>query len=155
MSKIILAAMTSSRVGTLDPAPPQSRDGGGGGRWAWLFTAGGIVEAELARGALEGSGVPVILDRRDPSPFAWMHLAGNMNAPVQLYVPASLLDNARLTLLEAGFDSDEPTSPVPAADARTHPVVRWTLLVCAILVTLWIVLFGIFGSVTCSLRMVC
>src|ERR1051326_7988270 len=137
--------MATSRTGTLDPAPPRPNDGGGGGRWAWLFTAGGLVEAELARGALEHAGVPVVLDRRDPSPFAWMHLAGNMNAPVQLYVPASLLDNARLTLLEAWFAFDEPARSLPQSQGRTHPIARWTLLVAAILVTLWIVLFGIFG----------
>jgi hypothetical protein len=150
--------MAPTRAGTLDPAPPKRHDGGGGGRWAWLLTAGGIVEAELVRGLLEQAGVPVVLDRRDPSPFAWMYLAGNVNAPVQLYVPAALLDSARLLLLEAGFSIDtEPAPPpaMPATQRRPHVGIRWILVASALVVALWILLVTFFGSATCMLRVVC
>src|SRR5687768_392917 len=92
-----------------DPAPPRSGDGGdGGGGWRWLVTAQGLVEAELIKGVLEGAGVvPVVLDAHDPSPGAWMFPSGNVNALVRIFVPAALLDQARLTLLETGFSSDD------------------------------------------------
>ena len=95
----------------ITPAPPGATDAGGGGGWAWLVTARNIFEAHMIRGLLEVQGiVPVVLDTRDPSPGAWMFLAGNVNALVRILVPASLLDAARLALLEAGYASDEPAS---------------------------------------------
>jgi hypothetical protein len=146
--------MTSSRIATLDPAPPSPREGGGGGRWAWLITASGIVEAELVRGLLETDGIPVVLDRRDPSPFAWMYLAGNVNAPIQIHVPATLLDPARLRLIEAGFESGSPPPPVaPSSPGRRR--IRAILTVAGLVVAVWIVLVSYFGSATCALRVVC
>lgn len=98
------------RSQVLIPSPPDTADGGGGGGWAWLLTARGIIEAELVRGVLESAGVvPVALDTSDPSPGSWMFLSGNVNALVRVFVPASMLDTARLTLLEAGFETpDQP-----------------------------------------------
>jgi hypothetical protein len=148
--------MTSSGIATLDPAPPAPSDGGGGGRWAWLVTAGGIVEAELIHGILEQAGVPVVLDRRDPSPFAWMYLAGNVNAPIQIYVPASLLDEARLQILEAGVSAPEPSTPSAQAPVGgSRRLLRAILTLAAVLVAIWIVLVTYLGSATCALRLVC
>lgn len=148
--------MTSARISTLDPAPPVPSEGGGGGRWAWLVTASGIVEAELIRGLLETDGIPCVLDRRDPSPFAWMYLAGNVNASVQIYVPALLLDPARLRLLEAGFDAEPATEAVSGAPGLSSAGwVRPVLIVAGLLVAIWILLVTFLGSATCALRLVC
>lgn len=148
--------MTSGRIATLDPAPPTPHEGGGGGRWAWLVTASGIVEAELIRGLLDTDGIPCVLDRRDPSPFAWMYLAGNVNAHVQIYVPASLLDPARLRLIEAGFGIDAPEpgeQPPPASPGRRR--IRLIVGIAALVVAVWILLVTYLGSATCALRLVC
>jgi hypothetical protein len=152
--------MVSSRTGTLDPAPPKPREGGGGGRWSWLLTAGGIVEAELVRGALEEQGVPVVLDRTDRSPFAWMYLSGNVNAPVGVYVPSSLLDAARLHLLDAGLEGDvasaaEPELPPPPAPGPAWRVFRVALAVAASAAAAYVVLVTFLGSATCALRLFC
>lgn len=150
--------MTRSGTITLDPAPPELTGGGGHGRWAWLLTARGIVEAELVRGVLESVGVPVALDRRDPSPFAWMYLAGNVNAPVKVLVPASLLDAARLHLLEAGVDA-EPDAAVPEATAaprsRGFRILQAVLTIAVLLVAGWIVLVTLLGRATCALQLFC
>ena len=116
----------------LDPAPPWT--GGGGGGWAWLITARGIIEAELVRGMLETSGiVPVALDARDPSPGAWMFMSGNVNALVRVFVPLSLLDAARLALLEAGYETpDSPPAPEPARTWRWWMWVVLTALIIAL-----------------------
>lgn len=113
----------------LEPAPPRPADGGGGGGWAWLITARGVIEAQLIRGLLEVEGiVPVRLDATDPSPGAWLFLSGNVNALVRVFVPRSLLDAARLVLLEAGW---ETTAPQPE---RKQPAGRWTWIVAAAVV---------------------
>jgi hypothetical protein len=145
--------MTSGRISTLDPAPPQPREGGGGGRWAWLVTASGIVEAELIRGLLETDGIPCVLDRRDSSPFAWMYLAGNVNASIQVYVPASLLDPARFRLIEAGFDAEPAPPAEPAQGSRSW--VKPILAVSGLLVAIWILIVTYLGSASCTLRLVC
>src|SRR5439155_20971548 len=93
-----------SRV--IDTPPTDLNPSGGGGGWAWLLTARGIIEAELVRGVLETAAIaPVALDGRDNSPGAWMFLSGNVNARVRVFVPASQLASARLVLLETGFDA--------------------------------------------------
>src|SRR6266487_4093505 len=122
-----------SRV--IDSPPAVTDPTGGGGGWAWLLTARGIIEAELVRGVLESAGiVPVALDGRDPSPGAWMFLSGNVNALVRVFVPVSLLDSAKLVLLETGFDetgldSPEPvTAPAPPEERRRTIPARWVLL---------------------------
>src|SRR5688572_6976663 len=99
----------------IDAPPTDADSGGGGGGWAWLLTARGIIEAELVRGALETSGiVPVVLDTKDPSPGAWMYMSGNVLAPVRVLVPSSLLEPARLALLEIGLDVEStPAQPAP------------------------------------------
>ena len=103
-----------SRV--IDSPPAVTDPTGGGGGWAWLLTARGIIEAELVRGVLETAGiVPVALDGHDNSPGAWMFLSGNVNALVRVFVPASQLDSARLVLLETGFDAPEQPAPPPPA----------------------------------------
>lgn len=162
---ILIGVMTSrvrprSRAGPAAPAPRGPRDGGdgddgGGSRWAWLVTAGGTIEAELIRGRLESAGVPVVLDRRDPSPGAWLYLSGNVNAPIQVLVPRGLLDAARLELLEAGFEAppaepDRPSSPEP------RPRGRWIMVIilCALVVALILVL-QMLGSATCAIGVVC
>lgn len=117
----------------IDAAPPSSigSGGGGGGGWAWLLTARGIIEAELVRGALESAGiVPVALDASDPTPGAWLFLSGNVNALVRVFVPASLLDAARLALLEAGVAVAEPQRPL----AETRRSMRWLVWVVLTLI---------------------
>jgi len=127
------------RTPVIDHAPPATPpDGGGGGGWAWLLTARGIIEAELVRGVLESAGiVPVALDGRDPSPGAWMFLSGNVNALVRVFVPASLLDAARLVLLEAGLEASEDRPGVPARDRRRSHVWVW-LLITAVVIAIFI-----------------
>lgn len=154
--------MASTRSVTLDPAPPVDAGGGGRGRWSWLLTASGIVEAELVRGVLDQAGVPVVLDRRDPSPFAWMYLAGNVNAPVQIFVPSGLLETARLHLLDAGVEGDRALGAADAAPAAEPPrpsgiyrVLRQVLTVAVLLVAAWIVLMTMIGQGTCALRLFC
>jgi hypothetical protein len=121
--------MSGSQV--IDRAPPTDVEaGGGGGGWAWLVTARGIIEAELVRGVLENAGiVPVAFDGRDPSPGAWMFLSGNVNALVRVFVPVSLLDEARLVLLETGLN--EPAAP-PNLPARRSWSVSTRVLVLAV-----------------------
>jgi hypothetical protein len=120
--------------------PPTIDDGGGGGGWAWLLTARGIIEAQLVRGVLEASGiVPVALDASDPTPGAWMFLSGNVNALVRVFVPASLLDAARLALLETGFGVDDASAPpdqpvrAPARSSRL-PWWAWVLITAVVVV---------------------
>jgi len=154
----MLIEMSGSRTGVLDPAPPIPTWGGGGGGWAWLLTATDAVEAEIVRGLLEATGVPVALDWRDPSPFAWMHLSGNMHRPVPVYVPASMVDAARLQLLELGLEASEPSEVVPA----TRPVMRerhrllWQIVLgLTVIGAAWILFVEIFGFAPCALRLFC
>lgn len=123
----------------------------------WLMTAGGIVEAQLIRGALEGGSIPVLLDHRDPSPFAWMYPAGNPNAPVQVFVPAALLDTARLALLEAGlsFPDESPGMQSATAGNHGHGALRVVLVAATVIAAAGIVLFTYLGSATCALRLLC
>jgi hypothetical protein len=161
----MLIEMGASRTGVLEPTPPREDLGGGGGRWTWLLTARDALEAEIVRGLLEGSGVPVALDWRDPSPFAWMHLSGNLFRPVPVYVPAGLIDSARLYLLELGLDDAEAETEM-AGDERssTTPLRSWRdrhriVLAAATGLTLvgvaWIVFVEIFGFAPCFLRLFC
>jgi hypothetical protein len=158
----MLTEMGASRTGVLDPAPPQQNEGGGGGRWAWLFTASDAVEAEIVRGLLEGAGVPVALDWRDPSPFAWMHLSGNLHRPVPVYVPAGLIENARLHLLDIGLESPEvfeegedDTFGAPAPWRARHRIVLRAATGLTLVAVGWIVFVEIFGFAPCFLRMFC
>lgn len=143
-------------TGVRKPAPPRPSDeGGGGGGWSWLLTASGIVEAELVRGRLETAGVPVVLDRRDPSPGAWLYLSGgNPRAPVKVYVPSGLLDAARLELLEAGLFAPE-TASEETPPPRGRSWAWWLLAALTALVVAWIVVVQIFGSATCALGVFC
>ncbi|MGH2784598.1 MAG: hypothetical protein ACRDJ1_05020 [Actinomycetota bacterium] len=149
----------SSRTGVLDPAPPRaSSGGGGGGRWAWLLTASDAVEAEIVRGLLEASGVPVALDWRDPSPFAWMHLSGNLHRPVPVYVPAGLIDEARLQVMEMGLAAPDPIPSEPTAVAplrERHRFIRQVVLVLTVTGTAWILFVEIFGFAPCAMRLFC
>jgi len=127
-----LAAMLilmRGRPSTIDrdlPPAPLEPDGGGGGGWALLLTAGGAIEAQLIRGLLEGSGVvPIHLDSSDPSPGAWLFLSGDPNAPVRVYVARSMLDQARLALLDAGFGLETDTGD---AEPDIGDVPRWLRL---------------------------
>ncbi|MFY9588258.1 MAG: hypothetical protein WAT66_12465 [Actinomycetota bacterium] len=153
--------MSASRTGLLEPAPPREAWGGGGGGWAWLLTARDAVEAEIVRGLLEAGGVPVALDWRDPSPFAWMHLSGNLMRPVPVYVPTSLIDDARLQLLELGLADDEP-EPEPDSIAPPQPLFRerhrllWSVIAAlTIIAVAWIVFVEIFGFAPCFFRLFC
>ena len=134
----MLVAMRSGSQ-TIGVAPPSLvNEGGGGGGWAWLLTARGIIEAELVRGVLESEGiVPVVLDSRDPSPGAWLFLAGNVNALVRVLVPASLLDAARLSLLEAGLDVPESAPPQQPEGRAARGWVWWVTVV--LIVTVFII----------------
>jgi len=152
--------MSASGTGVLSPAPPRDVDGGGSGGWAWLLTARDAVEAEIVRGLLEATGVPVALDWRDPSPFAWMHLSGNLHRPVPVYVPLSLVDAARLNLLEMGLEAEEDQSPEPEAPLR--PVLRerhrflWlSILTLTIVAAAWLLFVEMFGFAPCALRLFC
>ena len=160
--------MNGTRTGVLEPAPPAERWGGGGGRWAWLFTARDGVEAEIVRGLLEASGVPVALDLRDPSPFAWMHLSGNLFRPVPVYVPAGLIDSARLQMLDLGLDAQssdqaagdeasdetEASTSAPAWRDRHRFVIRATTFLTLVAVG-WIIVVEIFGFAPCFMRLFC
>jgi hypothetical protein len=149
----------TSRTGVLDPAPPQAAGGdGGGGRWAWLITAVDAVEAEIIRGLLEATGVPVALDWRDPSPFAWMHLSGNLHRPVPVYVPASVVDAARLQLLELGLEAAEATDPEPPVSPMMRERHRWIwqiVLALTVIGAAWILFVEIFGFAPCAMRLFC
>ena len=160
--RTMLIEMATSGTGVLDPAPPQTAwGGGGGGGWAWLLTASDAVEAEIVRGLLEATGVPVALDWRDPSPFAWMHLSGNLLRPVPVYVPASLIDDARLQLLELGLGDDDE-EPEADAIALRRPTLRdrhrllWSAIAALTIVAVaWIVFVEIFGFAPCFLHLFC
>lgn len=145
-------------VGVLEPAPPEVDSGGGGGGWSWLVTAHDFFEAELIRGVLEGAGLPVALDLRDPSPFAWMHLAGNPQAPIRVLVPTGLLDAARLELLEANLTDSRGSDPRRmAADGtgRRSGRIRFAVAVLTLVVVAWIMILEVFGSAPCTLRLFC
>jgi len=120
----------TGRSEVIDPAPPTiDHGGGGGGGWAWLVTTNGRIEAELVRGLLEATGVvPVWLDTRDPSPSAWLFPFGDPNAPVKVYVPASMLQAARLAMLEAGFAPSEHSEP---EREKVAPHTPWGLILVA------------------------
>lgn len=146
--------MTSQVIDRDPPVLRRDGDDGGGGGWAWLLTARGIIEAELVRGMLEASGiVPVALDARDPSPSAWLFLSGNVNAPVRVFVPRSLLDDARLALLETGFGAPDP----PEAGRQSRmPVEAWAIAI--VLVALAIALFAVMtwrSTATCVIGVSC
>ena len=129
---------SGSRV--IDTPPIATDNDGGGGGWAWLLTARGIIEAELVRGVLESAGVvPVALDGRDPSPGAWMFLSGNVNALVRVFVPLAQLDSARLVLLEAGFEQPEPplAPPAPVRASRFHSRAIW-LVITAVVIAIFL-----------------
>lgn len=151
--------MSASGTGVLDPAPPRTAwDGGGGGGWAWLLTASDALEAEIVRGLLEATGVPVALDWRDPSPFAWMHLSGNLHRPVPVYVPTAMVDSARLQLMEMGLALDEvpETSPAGANVMRERHRFLWQVVVVLTVIAItWILFVEIFGFAPCALRLFC
>jgi hypothetical protein len=156
----MLIEMSGSRTGVLDPAPPVPTWGGGGGGWAWLLTASDALEAEIVRGLLEANGVPVALDWRDPSPFAWMHLSGNLHRPVPVYVPMSMVDGARLQLLEMGLALAESPEPVQAAVPvllmrERHRLLWLVVLALTVIATSWILFVEIFGFAPCALRLFC
>lgn len=145
--------------GILTPAPPKADRGDPGrGRWSWLVTAGDIFEAELLKGLLESVHIPVMTDSFDRSPFAWMYPAGNVQRPVHIYVPASLLDVARLELLESSFVHSARVQPVAAASApvreRTRPVVVIVALLTA-LIAGWLVVVEVLRFAPCSARIFC
>lgn len=145
-------------TGIVRPVPPQAATGGGGGGgWAWLLTASDAVEAEIVRGLLETTGVPVALDWRDPSPFAWMHLSGNLHRPVPVYVPASMIDEARLQLLELGLAADEPTVQTPSLPVmrERHRFIWQLVLALTVIAVSWILFVEIFGFAPCALRLFC
>lgn len=157
----MLIEMPATRTRVVDPAPPAESAGGGDGRWAWLLTARDALEAEIVRGLLEAGGVPVALDWRDPSPFAWMHLSGNLFRPVPVYVPAGLVDSARLQLLEMGLDDSEPEAGTGEAAAtmptwrERHRLLRWAAVTLTIVAVVWLVFIEVFGFVPCFLRLFC
>ena len=159
----MLTDVSVSRTGVLEPAPPRENMGGGGGRWAWLLTAKDALEAEIVRGLLEAGGVPVALDWRDPSPFAWMHLSGNLFRPVPVYVPAGLVDSARLQLLDMGLDShgsegesteDDEEVAQPAWRER-HRIILIAATSLTLVAVGWMVFIEIVGFAPCFLRLFC
>jgi hypothetical protein len=115
-----------SRSQVTDP-PRMDVHGGGGGGWAWLVTASGIIEAQLIRGVVEDAGVtPVWLDTFDPSPGAWMFMSGDPNAPVPIFVPLAMLDTARIALMESGFAPGDPDDAEPEPSERAARAPTWT-----------------------------
>lgn len=154
----MLVEMDAPGTGILEPAPPRTTWDGGGGGWAWLLTAGDTMEAEIVRGLLEAAGVPVALDWRDPSPFAWMYLSGNIHRPVPVYVPVSMLDAARLELLDSGLglpETEEPPGPPRRELRQRHPVLWLVVAVLTAAAVAWIVVVEVFGFVPCALRLFC
>jgi hypothetical protein len=149
-----------SRIDVREPAPPTAPTGGGGGggRWSRVVTAGDSIEAELIRGVLEQADVPVVLDRRDTSPFAWMYPGGNINAPVAVLVPSMLLEPARLALMEASFLASDEPAPIRPGDVSEAPRIGALRMVVAGLVFLvvgWVILVEMFGFAPCALRLFC
>lgn len=145
-----------ARTDVRDPAPPTTpTGGGGGGRWSRVVTAADGIEAELIRGVLELAGVPVVLDRRDGSPFAWMYPGGNINAPVAVLVPSALLEPARLALLEASLLSPETPQPVRPAEPKPAGLFRVVVAGLLIVVVGWVILVEIFGFAPCAMRLFC
>jgi hypothetical protein len=158
----MLNEMTAAGTGVLKPAPPhEAAGGGGGGGWAWLVTARDAMEAEIIRGMLETLGVPVALDWRDPSPFAWMHLSGNLFRPVPVYVPMSMIDQARLQLLETGLSvteagtGDEAVVTTPVGFRERRPLMWAMVAALTVIATAWILFVEIFGFAPCVLRLFC
>lgn len=153
--------VVKGRPGVLDPAPPAQSGEGGSGGWKWLVTARDTFEGELLRGMLEAAGVPVALDGFDRSPFAWMYPAGNVRVPVQVFVPAGLLDVARLELLEANFVTpDRLAASRAAAPARRllRDRIRPVWLVVAILTALvvaWVIVIEILSFMPCVTHVFC
>lgn len=144
----------SSRSQVIDP-PHVINNGGGGGGWAWLVTARGIIEAQLIRGVLEDSGVsPVWLDTFDPSPGAWMFMSGNPNAPVPVFVPLSLLDAARLALMDSGLSAPEAEAVSSGTQIQAERPgwrsMRWAYVAMALAVLMIIIflLASLSASVT-------
>lgn len=122
------------------------------------MTAMDAVEAEIIRGLLEATGVPVALDWRDPSPFAWMHLSGNLHRPVPVYVPASMVEVARLQLLELGLESLEPAEDEPVAVPmmrERHRFLGQVVLALTVIGAAWILFVEIFGFAPCAMRLFC
>jgi hypothetical protein len=154
----MIAAMGAVGTGIVHPAPPRAATGGGGGGWAWLLTASDAVEAEIVRGLLEANGVPVALDWRDPSPYAWMHLSGNLHRPVPVYVPASMVDDARLQLLEMGLGIDEPSEPIPATTPvmrERHRILGLAVFALTVIAAAWLLFVEMFGFAPCAMRLFC
>ncbi len=151
------------QVDVLEPAPPRDAGGDGGhGGWVWLMTAGNVFEAELLRGLLETAGVPVALDSFDRSPSAWMYPAGNVNRPVQVLVPAGLLEAARLELMESSLVGagrmESPPAEEPADARLLRERMRPAWLTVALLTSLacgWLVVVEILGFAPCSARIFC
>lgn len=167
------------RTGVLHPSPPLTGiDDDGRSGWVWLVTTKDVFEAELLRGLLESSGVPVALDAFDRSPFAWMYPAGNMQRPVQVLVPAALLEAARLHLLE--FSLMEPgqmedriedqmqgqingAGAVDDSSGRTQTRLlrdrlRPAWFVVAILTSItvgWLIVVEVLGFAPCEARILC
>lgn len=138
-----------ARIDVRDPAPPKApTGGGGGGRWSRVVTARDSIEAELVRGVLEEAGVPVVLDHRDDSPFAWMYPGGNVNAPVAVLVPSTLLEPARLALMEANLlapDDVAPERPAPHERAG-FGVVRSIVAALVVVVLGGFIVFELLGG---------
>lgn len=137
----MLAVEMSAGIGVTDRTPPDQLTGdGGGGGWAWLVTARGIIEATLIQGVLEAAGiVQVVLDDRDPSPGAWMYMSGNVNRLVRVFVPISVLERARLELLESGLGGTETPEPVAARPLGE----RWQRRTLWVVAALLLLAFGI------------
>lgn len=135
--------------------PPRGDvQGGGGGGWAWLVTAVGIIEAQLIRGVVEEAGVtPVWLDTFDPSPGAWMFMSGDPNAPVPIFVPLAMLDAARIALMESGFTPGDPDDGAPGPDGMEPEGRAWVgwgrgAVALALLVIIVLLLASVRASVT-------
>lgn len=122
-----------------------------------MVTASDSIEAALIRGVLECADVPVVLDRRDTSPFAWMYPGGNIYAPVAVLVPSSLLEAARLALMEASLlTPEEPVRPGDSpAEVHRPGIVRIAVGGLVFLVVGWVLLVEMFGFAPCAMRLFC
>jgi hypothetical protein len=126
-------------------------------------TAHDVFEAELVRGLLENASVPVVLDAFDRSPFAWMYPAGNVQRPVQVFVPAPLLETARLELLESSVVAAGRFAQAAATDtAASRPLlrdkVRPLYVLVAVLTSItvgWFVVVEVLGFAPCVARVMC
>jgi hypothetical protein len=85
------------------PPPVIERKGGGDGGWIPLFRASGDIEAHLLAGRLEQAGIDTRTIKDRSAGDAWMHNGSDPWTPVDIWVRARSLEDARIVLAEIAF----------------------------------------------------